>query len=322
MAKATDLTKQGVALHAAGDIANARRLFVQAVQVDPRYEMAWLWLSSVVSNPPEKRYCLEQALKANPSSSSANRGLQSLPASLKPTPPPELNVLSVSESETVPTPQVMSLEKITLNDASDTRKCPFCAELIKAEANVCRYCGRDIPQNTAATMILQHKKDFFCSNCGKYVHADATQCWNCKKIFHGHSGAVSRPVAGKKQSSLKSLRNIIIFSLVIFGILSYIGNSVGPGNSSPSKPYSPKTTDAVYMCQQFVKDRLKSPDNVEFDTYQSSISTALGNNTFNVIAGVLAQNSFGVRIHSKFSCRVSYASSTDKWTLLSLSFDE
>jgi RNA polymerase subunit RPABC4/transcription elongation factor Spt4 len=50
-----------------------------------------------------------------------------------------------------------------------TKRCPHCAEIISSQAQVCKYCGRDLPIE-----MVQ------CPSCGKYV-PDDEYCVECRK---------------------------------------------------------------------------------------------------------------------------------------------
>ena len=71
----TELTRQAIALKKAGDTSAAIPLLVQALNLTPDIEAAWLWLAACLTEPPEQRYCLAQALIANPDSQQARASL-------------------------------------------------------------------------------------------------------------------------------------------------------------------------------------------------------------------------------------------------------
>jgi tetratricopeptide (TPR) repeat protein len=64
---AKSLFQEGVvAIRDQKDTAKGRELLMQSLKIEPKNEMAWLWLSRTMPEPQKKMQCLERALKLNP----------------------------------------------------------------------------------------------------------------------------------------------------------------------------------------------------------------------------------------------------------------
>ena len=80
MSQANPLTllRDGIAAAKAGDKGRTRQLLRQATQLDPRNELAWLWLAGVAESPQDALNCLHRVLAINPANGRARDGLKSV----------------------------------------------------------------------------------------------------------------------------------------------------------------------------------------------------------------------------------------------------
>ena len=70
------------------------------------------------------------------------------------------------------------------NVAHNSRTCPFCAEEIKIEAVVCRFCNRDVPTYAPAKIEtvepdIKVTNPNLCRKCGLQFQKNITICPDC-----------------------------------------------------------------------------------------------------------------------------------------------
>jgi RNA polymerase subunit RPABC4/transcription elongation factor Spt4 len=56
------------------------------------------------------------------------------------------------------------------------KKCPFCAEVIKKDALVCKHCGGD---QTKQPVPAQQKTYWVCPKCNETTETAKNTCWSC-----------------------------------------------------------------------------------------------------------------------------------------------
>lgn len=73
-----DLLRQGVEAARAGQKLDARKIFMQVVEIDPQNELAWMWLSGLMDDLEDRIIACENVLTINPANEKVRVYLASL----------------------------------------------------------------------------------------------------------------------------------------------------------------------------------------------------------------------------------------------------
>lgn len=179
--------KRAVLAVQTGRLEEARRLLAQLLRRDPRNAEAWLWLGKAVDDAEKRRECFSRALRLDPTSEEARRGLVAL--------------LSGPQGEEAPgggRPARISAYPL---------RCPNCGAPLRYEIAVaalrCQHCGSqsEIPPGPNVDLWLGMPPDMAVPEAqGEPVGRETLRCRSCGAVSElARTASLSCPFCGSPQ---------------------------------------------------------------------------------------------------------------------------
>lgn len=188
--------------------------------------------------------------------------------------------------------------------------CPECQKQISEYALSCPQCGFQLSQEKVIKPKNENKKPGFHDPYFEEIHEEGS--------FHD-SFELSSPQKKMTKPNLEQKKKdhvvLIALGIVIIAIIYFATSN----NSTTSTSWEQEDNriEAYVMAQQFVEQKLKSPDSAKYPLTANECTTRIEGQQYKISAYVDSQNSFGALIRANFVAVVQQYEK-GKWKLVDL----